>query len=606
MSTPSPDVIMLPSRAVIGVLAALSAALVLSGVSSALTPWWMAGVLGLTVCGLFVFGAFKYQIDKNALTSGMLLVQASVFFNAWWPASDVRAAFPSEGAAAWWPVAQRWLFSWHGLDELMHADTMMFILGLTVLVAGVAQSRLLESATLGMLRWFGGRVVPTTLALTALVSVASGLLGGEAMIGLQIRTLAILLFLVKADDATRRYAVIVATVVTTVCGMWLAYGEPPNLIMKANVTSADGQILLDDRFFLTWCLPLAFASFLVVSWGLTRRLAGLQVREDEIDVLEAHAATFRFLQAERHGEVYTAFEVVEDHLDELGPAGPEALRQLGDGHSLGEALIQAGAAPPLRQRLLGILTHEELAAPLDDHFGRRVTEGVRAPLPPEIALVIEREEAKRQYAQRAAIVGLVVFAALLITHTIDHRLPLVITPFVGAIFVYAGLYSFGQTARLATREAAHEYREYLFLIPLFISVTLLTQTGFFDVLQHALQQASQTTGPATVALSQLYFCTGLSAILDNNVVADFGSRALLGLDLGLIYLFSAAQMAGYALGGCWTHIGSVQSVIAFLFIRRDIDPSYAPSTWIREVTPLILQLLVVLTLLIMAMAWWAT
>jgi hypothetical protein len=27
----------------------------------------------------------------------------------------------------------------------------------------------------------------------------------------------------------------VCTVVTTVCGMWLAYGEPPNLIMKANL-----------------------------------------------------------------------------------------------------------------------------------------------------------------------------------------------------------------------------------------------------------------------------------------------------------------------------------------------------------------------------------
>ena len=32
--------------------------------------------------------------------------------------------------------------------------------------------------------------------------------------------------------------------VTTVCGIWLAYGEPPNLIMKANLYPLSGQ-----RFF---------------------------------------------------------------------------------------------------------------------------------------------------------------------------------------------------------------------------------------------------------------------------------------------------------------------------------------------------------------------
>ncbi len=32
-----------------------------------------------------------------------------------------------------------------------------------------------------------------------------------------------------------------------------------------------------------------------------------------------------------------------------------------------------------------------------------------------------------------------------------------------------------------------------------------------------------------------------------------------------------AQIAGYALGGCWTHIGSAQSVVAYSFIQRDVD-----------------------------------
>jgi Na+/H+ antiporter NhaD/arsenite permease-like protein len=63
-------------------------------------------------------------------------------------------------------------------------------------------------------------------------------------------------------------------------------------------------------------------------------------------------------------------------------------------------------------------------------------------------------------------------------------------------------------------------------------------------------------------------------------------------------LFAMAQIAGYALGGCWTHIGSAQSVVAYAFIRRDIDEDYTPVQWIKEMTPIILQLLLVITLLI--------
>lgn len=70
---------------------------------------------------------------------------------------------------------------------------------------------------------------------------------------------------------------------------------------------------------------------------------------------------------------------------------------------------------------------------------------------------------------------------------------------------------------------------------------------------------------------QFFGSTFLSAILDNNVVADFASRALYDLDLGVLRLFAFAQIGGYALGGCWTHIGSAQSVVAFAFIRREID-----------------------------------
>jgi len=59
-----------------------------------------------------------------------------------------------------------------------------------------------------------------------------------------------------------------------------------------------------------------------------------------------------------------------------------------------------------------------------------------------------------------------------------------------------------------------------------------------------------------------------------------------------------AQIAGYALGGCWTHIGSAQSVVAFAFIQRDIDDRYTPLQWIKEMTPVILEMMVVITVIL--------
>jgi di/tricarboxylate transporter len=68
-----------------------------------------------------------------------------------------------------------------------------------------------------------------------------------------------------------------------------------------------------------------------------------------------------------------------------------------------------------------------------------------------------------------------------------------------------------------------------------------------------------------------------------------------------------AQIAGYALGGCWTHIGCAQSVVAFAFIQRDVDAHYTPVQWIREMTPIIVQIMVLMGLLIYAenaiLAW---
>ena len=117
-------------------------------------------------------------------------------------------------------------------------------------------------------------------------------------------------------------------------------------------------------------------------------------------------------------------------------------------------------------------------------------------------------------------------------------------------------------------------------------------------MQELIQHGIETLGTAHVAVGQFLGATFLSAILDNNVVADFASRALLGFDIKVLHLFAMAQIVGYALGGCWTHIGCAQSVVAYAFIQRDLDEHYRPVQWIREMTPVILKILVVMAAII--------
>ncbi len=84
--------------------------------------------------------------------------------------------------------------------------------------------------------------------------------------------------------------------------------------------------------------------------------------------------------------------------------------------------------------------------------------------------------------------------------------------------------------------------------------------------------------------------------LDDLVHADT-MLFILGLTL-ILQLFAMAQIAGYALGGCWTHIGSSQSVVAYAFIQRDVDERYTPTQWIAEMTPLLLKITGVIAALI--------
>jgi Na+/H+ antiporter NhaD/arsenite permease-like protein len=87
------------------------------------------------------------------------------------------------------------------------------------------------------------------------------------------------------------------------------------------------------------------------------------------------------------------------------------------------------------------------------------------------------------------------------------------------------------------------------------------------------------------------------------VVADFAGRAINGLELGTLHLFAMAQMAGYAVGGCWTHIGSAQSVVAYSFIRKEVDKHFTPFQWIKAMTPIVLEISIWVTIVVYGESW---
>ena len=543
-----------------------------------------------TILGLFFFGSFRYQIHKNAVTYGMVLIIVATFCGL--SSSQWHVEIAQRGWGRW---AQDNLFSFHGLDELIHADTMLFILGLTFFVAVIAQTRLLEGLTFFLLRRYRGAVLPTALSVTAVVAFASGILDGVSMIGLTIRTLVIIMLLAAAPTAAIRYAVMVCTAVTTVCGIWLAYGEPPNLIMKANLDP-----YIDNAFFLRYCAPIAVASYLVIAWQLRRRLRGEQVNLETMDVIDANAEDVRFLQAMRHGEVLTPIEFVENHAHDLGDKTDQVVERLREGESVGFALVREEIPEVTRKKLLGRFVSENLAESLDRHYVLQAAGDQAGALAAERQVddTLAASARRRKVAQRFGALALIPFIGMLVWHGLDHRVPLFLASFAGFIVALLGIAMIPKMRALSLREASHEYAEYYFLFPLFLSISLLTKAGFFDQVQNLIRLGTESFGPSHVAFGQFIGSSLLSAILDNNVVADFASRALHGLPIDIMHLFAMAQIAGYALGGCWTHIGSAQSVVAYAFIRRDIDEDYTPVQWIKEMTPTILQLLLLITVLI--------
>ncbi len=588
-SEPAPvEVVTLPGSFFVGGCALLAIGILFLG--GVMPVWVLAAEVLTTILSLFLLGSFKYQVHKNALTYGMLLVIIATFCKL--ETSDWHIQIQQIG---WWHWAQSNLLSFQGLDELIHLDTMLFILGLTFFVAVVAQTRLLEGITFSLLRRNQGAVMPTVILVIGFVAVASGIFDGVSMIGLTIRTLVIILLLAATPMAEIRYAVIICTFITTVCGTWLAYGEPPNLIMKANLYPRLGNI-----FFLIYCAPGAIICYLLIARQLRKRLRGQRVFLELLDVVEANAQDVRFLQATRHGEVLTPVEFIEDHAAELGDRAEGVLAWLRRGESLGLALFREKVPEATRKNLLGHFVTEELAEPLDRHYElmfARDQEGARLAERSIDEALVPLAKLRRR-AQLIGALAMVPFIGLLILHGIENRMPLFIASFAGFLCAVIGIASISKMRSLALHEARAEFAEYYFLFPLFLSITLLTKARFFNQIQGLIHHGIATLGQAHVAFTQFLGCTFLSAILDNNVVADFASRGLHGLSPTLLHLFAMAQIMGYALGGCWTHIGCAQSVVAFAFIRRDLDEGFTPLQWIKDCTPMLLQLLVALTALI--------
>jgi hypothetical protein len=360
--------------------------------------------------------------------------------------------------------------------------------------------------------------------------------------------------------------------------------------------------LLTNAFFLYYGLPVAITSYAVVAWHLRSRLSGRRIDLDEMDVIDANVEDVRFLQAQRHGDVMTPVELVEGHADVLGGRIEPVIDRLNRGDSLGLALVHEQIPTEVRRLLLGHFVSDELADGLDRHYEYEAGGHHEEAFQAELALdeVLKSMAYARRRAQRLGALALVPFVAGLIAHALNNDIPLFLASFAGFLVALPAIARIPKMRALALREARQEYAEYYFLFPLFLSITLLTSAGFFDVMQSVVQEGKTALGSAHVAQAQFVASTFLSAILDNNIVADFASRGLHGLETRVVHFFAMAQIAGYALGGCWTHIGCAQSVVAFAFIQRDVDPDYTPIQWIRDITPVILQMMAIMTVLIYA------
>src|SRR5512145_452171 len=127
------NVIMLSEPRFMLTCTVIAVALLMAGRVVTLPLALLAAEVFATILALFLFGSFRYQIHKNALTYGMALVITATFCGL--ETSAWHRQIAREGWSSW---MREHVLSFRGLDDLVHADTMLFILGLTFFVAVIA------------------------------------------------------------------------------------------------------------------------------------------------------------------------------------------------------------------------------------------------------------------------------------------------------------------------------------------------------------------------------------------------------------------------------------------------------------------------------------
>ena len=79
-TTPTPPaVVTVSSTWFVAACATVAVVVIAAGALVAFPTWLLAAEVLSTILGLFLFGSFRYQIHKNALTYGMLLVIIATF-----------------------------------------------------------------------------------------------------------------------------------------------------------------------------------------------------------------------------------------------------------------------------------------------------------------------------------------------------------------------------------------------------------------------------------------------------------------------------------------------------------------------------------------------
>src|SRR5437868_2482933 len=104
--------------------------LLLLGRQASLPRWILPLETFATIIALFVFGSIRYQLDKNAITYGAGILILSSFCAL--SSSNFHSQIRNQG---WWQFVHANLLTFAGLDHLLHADTLLFILGLTMFVS---------------------------------------------------------------------------------------------------------------------------------------------------------------------------------------------------------------------------------------------------------------------------------------------------------------------------------------------------------------------------------------------------------------------------------------------------------------------------------------